>query len=121
MNVKVKIERNMFVRTVDGIIGKVEDIDYGMCDEIKLENERVSQFDIIKSSFEIINLIEKDDMINGDLIVQNFGTYLTTRDTYESLFDGIQHYCIIPEDIESIVTHEQIKKVEYIPGKYNTK
>ena len=40
----------MFIRTKDGIIGKVEDINYGKCYEIKLENENYSLSSSIRRS-----------------------------------------------------------------------
>ena len=83
--------------------------------------------DIIKHSKNIIDLIEVGDYVNGELVVDIF-------EFYETLDDGTEKYCgrklltqyrmaqfkgtdskyyIYQNDIQSIVTKEQFKSMEY--------
>jgi hypothetical protein len=76
-----KIEINEYVRTETEGIGKVIDIkenplryvinEYG---EIVLANE------IVKHSKNIIDLIEKNDLVNDSFVEKNNGKYLETLD-----------------------------------------
>lgn len=69
--------------------------------------------DIIKSSPNIIDLIEVGDYVNGERVF-GFGKFIYDDDTEEicSLTLETTISCL-PEDIKSIVTHEQFESMEY--------
>ena len=71
--------------------------------------------DIIKSSPNIIDLIEAGDYVNGIYIEENNGKYLETlEDDYDnSRLGHIEFIKIYPNDIKSIVTKEQFESMEY--------
>lgn len=73
----------------------------------------VSQKNIIKSSPNIIDLIEVGDYVNGERVF-GFGKFIYDDDTEEicSLTLETTISCL-PEDIKSIVTHEQFESMEY--------
>ena len=107
-----------YVRTKDGIILKIKDIeDIYTTDNIYIsmaiydnEGHFVNEVEIIKSSSNIIDLIEVGDYVNGREVI----------DVYKML--GETHYCFKNEygrhydktyKIKSIVTKEQFESMEY--------
>jgi len=103
-----------YVRTKEGIIDKVI-IDYNghcanpncNCKHISCVYNYYDEDTIVKSSPNIIDLIEVGDYVNGykvDFIQNN-----------EVIFNGNHPKKInmFAEDIESILTHEQLASIEY--------
>ena len=76
---------------------------------------------IIKSSPNIIDLIEPGDYVNGLPVANIEGTRYDKNDLCCWLSVGIenedsiylQYGCIKAKDIKSVVTHEQFKEMEY--------
>lgn len=112
-----EIQVNEFVRTKDGDIFKVADFYekdniYTMVDEkgVLFGNPRkVAK----KHSFNIIDLIEVGDYVNGVDI--NF----IDRDKSEVCHDAhdmLDVCCFHNDEIRTIVTHEQFKAMEYKAG-----
>lgn len=117
---KDKLKPNMYVRTKDGIIAKVDYIDdntiffdkdlyrtYG--DSINfLEKDNLER--IAKASFSIIDLIEEEDFVNEEMIVKikedKDGKYLVT----------MNNNVIRNQGIESILTKEQMEQMAYKVG-----
>lgn len=125
----MKLEPNMYVRTKDGIITKVNYIDddtiffdkdlyrnYG--DSINfLGKDNLER--IVKASYNIIDILEVGDYVNGQeiyydeelnfLYVQSFdanGEFYQESITKQSFIDNIK----------SIVTHEQMEQMTYKVG-----
>lgn len=117
---KLELKENMYVRTKDGIIAKVDYIDndtiffdkelyrtYG--DSIDfLEKDNLER--IVKASFSIIDLIEEEDFVNEEMIVKikedKDGKYLVT----------MNNNVIRNQGIESILTKEQMEQMAYKVG-----
>ena len=135
---KDKIEVGDYIRTKDGIIGKVledEDIvedgvyiDTTFLNDYADETNFVKYEDIKKHSFNIIDLIEEGDYVNGFLIdyinldckvpfLRSERPYREATTWYKDLIEKGKDYnmCLHfkQEDIKSIVTKEQFKIVEY--------
>lgn len=125
-----------YVRTTQGYIAKVERIDdtfiwfdgtiwfdgYEVCSELSIKNE-LGLYDqsneIIKHSFNIIDLIEVGDYVNGNkiLIIFEISKVREGKELFcmgEGGFEGEISY--FNEDIQTIVTHEQFKSMEYKVG-----
>ena len=109
-----------YVRTKKGIIGKLEkeqrtghsdwiiDTLYYNYDEmINSLTCCIVSDDIVKSSPNIIDLIEEGDYVNGHKI-SNICNLIYTEDDQITYQDN--------EDIKSIVTHEQFSQMEYKVG-----
>lgn len=134
----LKLKTEEYIRTYEGIIGKVledEDIgENGVCidttflDDYADETNFVKYEDIKKHSFNIIDLIEEGDYVNGFLIdyidldykVPFLRSERPCREAttwYKDLIEKGKDYnmCLHfkQEDIKSIVTKEQFKIVEY--------
>lgn len=117
-----KLEVGMFFRTNEGIINKIEC--YGeqcICSkESDYESINYAIDDVIKTSFNIIDLIEVGDYVNGHKVVEvdlddidDYGNdfrYIKTEHDY-TLNHKIEENYII-----SIVTKEQFESMIYKVG-----
>ena len=122
---KLDLRENMYIRTKDGIIAKVDYIDdntiffdkdlyrtYG--DSIDfLEKDNLER--IVKASYNIIDILEEGDYVNGCYIQE-----------IKSLKDNVM-VCMLDsdyeftstitnKDIKTIVTHEQMEQMAYKVG-----
>ena len=121
-----KIQVEEYIRTYDGIIGKIlEDEDIGengvyidttFLDDYADETNFVKYEDIKKHSFNIIDLIEERDYVNG-IKIYSLKKGIGHRDKEQEVVIINKNFCnckfIRTEDIKSIVTKEQFKSVEY--------
>ena len=123
----MKLEVGMYVRTEYGI-AKIVDIDKHTCSiyvdknlELLIDGTRVAyEFIIGEPSFYLIDLVQVGDYVNGREVafIDEFGeiaiceTDITTKD-----FEGRYEFKKIKkENIESIVTKEQIEQMQYKVG-----
>lgn len=103
-----------YARTDDGIkrIAKyMYNIEYENCYSLWFEGEncglRFSDDDLPKMSKNIIDLIEVGDYVNGKKVILNC---LQDGGNFIILEDG---FCINNNEIKSIATKEQFKKIEF--------
>ena len=126
---KLELKENMYIRTKDGIIAKVDYIDdntiffdkdlyrtYG--DSINfLEKDNLER--IVKASYNIIDILEVGDilvddtnrkleilLIDNELMVRNAGLI------YDNNY-CVGDYYFKEEDIKSVITHEQMEQMAY--------
>ena len=126
---KLDLRENMYIRTKDGIIAKVDYIDndtiffdkelyrtYG--DSIDfLEKDNLER--IVKASYNIIEILEVGDilvddtnrkleilLIDNELMVRNAGL----------IYDNNYYLPIKSIAIKSVITHEQMEQMEYKVG-----
>ena len=109
----MQIEKNMYIRTKKGEISKVFAIQ---------ESGRILTNDfwcykdkVTKASYNIIDLIEVGDYVNGFKITRISGDF---EPFVEALYRYIKNdnniiYIFYEEDIKSIVTKEQFESMEY--------
>ena len=129
----MKLEVGKWCRTKKGTIFKIIggnvdmweiDIDYSYLSKCENEdynsyayNKNNSLFEelVVKASYNIIDLIEKEDYINGHRVI-----FVNNNYTYPSVnveTSGVSTCEIIPKNnIKSIVTHEQMKQMSYKVG-----
>ena len=120
----MKLEVGMYVRTEYGI-AKIVDIDRQTCSIYvdkclqPIDDTRIAyEFIIGEPSFNLIELIEKDDYVNGLKVSIVGKTYLGRKD--KAIYCD---YCINPntgkwimiydDEIKSIVTKEQFESMSY--------
>ena len=106
----MKLEVGMFIRTDDGTIAKIEGFDgyYIFIDKPYKYNYRIEKDDFTKASFNLIDLIEVGDYVNGCEIFIN----------YDEQEVGYVHqngnfYPLLGTQIKSILTHEQYEANAY--------
>lgn len=110
----MKLEIGMYVRTKRGQIGKIVTIGK---DNIAIEfngiwQDIVLKENIIKSSFNIIDLIEVGDYVNGYYVEDILKTFINVA-TGSNYF---QSPTIYEQDIKSIVTKEKFEQISYKVG-----
>lgn len=135
----MELKPNMYVRTIKGIFKINEVIDNGVItyeDDFGREWEEetgrkviryidkdgwncgLDEKDILKASYNIIDLIEVGDYVNGTKVTSISGTRYDKSDLH-CYCDYCQNektgkWLMIPaKDIKSIVTKEQMKAMEY--------
>ena len=127
---KLELRENMHVRTKDGIIDKVI-IDYnGHCASPNCECKHIScaknyydEDKIVKARYNIIEILEENDYVNGLRVEKNKYGELYTSYVYYGGDIGKQCEVYttwlkeLEEDmIYSIVTHEQMEQMAYKVG-----
>ena len=120
----MKLEEGMYVRTKNNGICKLYrefhedsvDVGIGVFPEIdgffidKEEINYIEKKDVLKASYNIIDLIEEGDYVNG-LPVTRICIDDETNEKYLNMFGSISEYR--SEDIKSIVTIEQFHSMKY--------
>lgn len=114
-----------YVRNRDGILGKIleeDDIgENGVCidtaylDDYADETNFVKYEDIKNHSFDIIDLIEVGDYVNGHLVVdldKNIYNQKLVITEVDGKDGAIRHH-YLEKSIKSIVTKEQFEAMEY--------
>lgn len=110
---KLEVKENMYCRTRGGAIGKIVSLEEFNEREYKLNGFYVDKDAIKKSSFNIIDILEVGDYVNG-LPVQRINQYLSTQEKYLDLYGSCSDW--ENEDIKSIVTKEQFEQMSYKIG-----
>lgn len=118
----MKLEVGMYVRTKDGIIAKADYVDD---DTIFFDKDLYRTYDdsinfleknnlerIVKASYNIIDILEVGDYVNGEIVLKDEigGLYLDAFDA-----DGNYYKCRI-QNIKTIVTKEQFEQMAYKVG-----
>lgn len=119
---KLELKENMYVRTKDGYISQYKYynttnayMEKLLC--IPLNNGTFANIeDIVKASYNIIDILEVGDYVNGKKIV-DVGCLTNGPRKGTKVID----YYINPsavsylekEDIKSVITHEQMEQMEY--------
>lgn len=116
---KLELKENMYIRTCDGIIDKVI-IDYNghcanpncECKHISCEKNYYDEDKVIKASFDIIDLIEVGDYVNGSWV----NDIVDGKPIHEDCNDPFYSFWWENEDIKTVITHEQMERMAYKVG-----
>ena len=114
----MKLEVGQFVRTKDGYISQYKYYDTTnaymeklLC--IPLNNGTFANIeDIVKASYNIIDILEIGDYVNGRKVV----------DIFYDANDDVMNICVLGSivydnnEIKSIITHEQMEQMAYKVG-----
>lgn len=108
----MKLEVGMYVRTKDGYISQYKYYDttnMGKLLCIPLSNRTFANIeDIVKASFDIIDILEVGDYVNGYYVEDVLKTFVNVA-VGSNYF---QSPTIYEKDIKSIVTKEQFENIE---------
>ena len=120
-----KINIGMYVRTKDGIIDKILKLNKSYVKGVSQKDELYAYDidNIVKASYNIVDILEVGDYVNGSEVLGFENEYIEEDDKYVP-FGIITENCyldnnkswIIEKDIKSIVTHEQMEQMEYKVG-----
>ena len=116
----MKLEVGMYVRTKDGIIARIKEIDNNerlylnqksiYTDDYK--HDLIIDYEVIKASYDIIDILEIGDYVNGYYVEDVLKTFVNVA-VGSNYF---QSPTIYEKDIKSIVTHEQMEQMAYKVG-----
>lgn len=106
---------NEYIRTKNGKIDKVINDNYYISEYIECEKGIVDKENIVKHSFNIIDLIEEGDYVNEQKVLCLKKNNDDCRDDIgTSYIEGIDIYLGYDEsDIKTILTHEQYERNYY--------
>lgn len=114
---KLELKENMYVRTKDGYISQFKYYDttnMGKLLCIPLSNGTFANIeDIVKASYNIIDIVEEGDYVNG-LPVARISEDTATGKKYFNLYGYLSGF--EEKDIEFVVTKEQFKQMVYKVG-----
>lgn len=100
-----------YVRTKKGIIGKIKLIDNQteLKDLYLIKRKWYYKEDFVKSSPNIIDLIEVGDYVNGSMVVNKIDDKILIAQL-------MLPYDLKEQDIKNVVTHEQFESMKYRIG-----
>ena len=122
---KLEFKENMYIRTCNGRIAKIEEIanDIAFCDNwlyqtfdayidfIHLADEIVDE--ITKASFNIIDILEEGDYVNGKKIIKVIPEDICGDEILDNQHIFSIDGEIFENEIKSIVTKEQFEQMSY--------
>lgn len=108
----MEIKENEFIRTKTGKIDKVINNNYYMSQYIECEKRIVEKENIVKHSFNIIDLIEVGDFVNENEVIDKY-LFNGEIPVLETTGDETNAKCMCESDIRTILTHEQYERKCY--------
>ena len=105
----MEIKENEFIRTKTGKIDKVINNNYYMSQYIECEKRIVEKENIVKHSFNIIDLIEVGDFVNENEVIDKY-LFDGEIPVLETTGDETNAKCMCEGDIKTILTHEQYER-----------
>ena len=98
----------MYVKTLNGIV-KIDKIQDNVMEDTK---GHLHYGDFIKASYNIIDLIEKNDYINGSWVNE----IVDGKPIHKDYNDPFYSFGWENDDIKSVITHEQMEQMAYKVG-----
>ena len=127
----MKLEVGMYVRLVNDVedivvINKIANV---FETTILTENDgsnyqgEYTKENIVKASYNIIDILEVGDYVNGSEVLDFENKYIEEKDTFvpigvvtENCYLEYTDSWIIEKNIKSVITHEQIEQMAYKVG-----
>lgn len=127
----MKLEPNMYVRLVNDVedivvINKIANV---FETTILTENDgsiyqgEYTKENVVKASYDIIDILEIGDYVNGSEVLDFENKYIEEKDTFvpigvvtENCYLEDTDSWIIEKNIKSVITHEQIEQMAYKVG-----
>lgn len=121
----MNLEVGQFARLKSGYICKIINVNdfrepnmkYGVDANYLKDVMFIGDDDIVKASYNIIDILEVGDYVNRDrvngVVINEFSSYV--------ILEGVGHYVedletVESKDIETILTHEQMEQMAYKVG-----
>lgn len=120
---KLELKENMYYRAYSGCINKITSIKDFNEREYLLNGFYINKDTIKKASYNIIDILEVGDYVNGSEILGFENEYIEEKDTFmpigvvtENCYLENTDSWIIEKDIKTIVTKEQMEQMTYKVG-----
>lgn len=121
----MKLEVGQFARLKSGYICKIININdfrepnmkYGVEANYLKDVMFISDDDVIKASYNIIDILEVGDYVNGFEVLRIDKECDLYPKTLKCQYpNNIDYFNIFNEDIKSVITHEQMEQMKYKVG-----
>ena len=121
----MKLEVGQFARLKSGYICKIIDINdfrepnmkYGVEANYLKDVMFIGDDDVVKASYNIIDILEKGDYVNGNKVdFTNNNNKLSYEDKCIGFYDGDGDITLFENGIKSVITHEQMTQMAYKVG-----
>lgn len=111
----LNLRENMYIRTKDGIIDKIVKLNKSYVKGVSQKDELYAYDidNIVKASYNIIDILEEGDYVNGKKVGYIDDCEGAIREyyyDYEDVSVDVGHWF---EEIKSIVTKEQFESMQY--------
>lgn len=108
---KLDLRENMYIRTNYGKIDKILEIKDSYVIGVLPKDSFYAYYidSIVKASYNIIDLIEVGDYVNGECV----NDIVNGRPFHEDYNDPYYSYVWDNEEIKSVITHEQMEQMAY--------
>ncbi len=105
----MKLEVGQFIRTNYGKIDKILKLNGSYVKGVSQKDEFYAYDldNIVKASYNIIDILEVDDYVNGELITK------LKKDKECKYLVTMNNNVIRNKDIDTLITHEQIAQISY--------
>ena len=114
---KLELKENMYIRTKDGYIDKILKLNESYVKGVSQKDDFYAYDidNIVKASYNIIDLIEVGDYVNGSKV---YYCYCADEDSTGLFIDTEKgrQWLDNPSQVKSIVTKEQFESMEYKVG-----
>lgn len=121
----MKLEVGMYIRTKDGIIARIKEIDNN--ERLYLnqksiytddyEHDLIIDYEVIKASYNIIDILEEGDYVNGYKVsLKGYDYAHFVQCDYPVENGTTNHYKFYEQAIKSVVTKEMYKDMKYRIG-----
>lgn len=110
---KLELRENMYVRTKDGIIDKILKLNKSYVKGVSQKDELYAYDidNIVKASYNIIDILEVGDYVNGVEVINIDDEWITMSDMQVPILKSIANGMI-----KSVITHEQMEQMAYKMG-----
>ena len=121
----MKLEVGQFARLKSGYICKIININdfrepnmkYGVEANYLKDVMFIGDDDVVKASYNIIDILEKGDYVNGNKVdFTNNNNKLSYEDKCIGFYDGDGDITLFENGIKSVITHEQMTQMAYKVG-----
>lgn len=109
---KLELRKNMYYRTYSGSINKITSIKDFNEREYHLNGFYVNKDTIKKASYNIIDILEVGDYVNGSWVNE----FVDNKPIHEDYNDPFYSFGWENEDIKTVITHEQMEQMAYKVG-----
>lgn len=120
---KLEVKENMYYRTRGGAIEKIVSLEDFNEREYKLNGFYIDKVAITKASYNIIDILEEGDYVNGSEVLDFENKYIEEDDIFvpigvitENCYLDYTDSWILEKDIKTIIPHEQMKQIGYKVG-----
>lgn len=107
---KLELKENMYIRTKYGIIDKILKLNKSYVKGVSQKDELYAYDidNIVKASYNIIDILKKGDYVNGIEVINIDDEWITMSDTQVPILKSIANGLI-----KTIVTKEQFESMSY--------